>query len=188
MTTLAINRNDLIGVICPGFSSNADLFLSYTYLNINCKNETKLTIHIINYYACGLWCLFDFYYNRFWFGKASSGVYGSLIQQLIDDEITTRLTNSIQGPMITLFNKRDLPACNIVLNKEQINKLKQTEILFEDDNENELTMWNTKTFSHVLLDILVKNNYEIIETKQELINLFANFINKRLSIAENTRQ
>ena len=111
-------------IICPGFGSTSNLFLSFCSMTMVDDDKNKTVFHMICYYSFGEWLIFDFLYNRFWIKNTSSGVVGLLISQAINDNISNRKTSAVQGPEQTLFNKRDIEKYNLLLDNEQINILK----------------------------------------------------------------
>ena len=161
-------------IIFPGFGYTGEHFCSFTKLRLTRikehKRETFDADSIIFYHARGTYIAYDFHYNKFWKSTAPSSVLSQILDCFINDSLTSRTTNSINGAEVSGFNKRAEENLNMVLTKDEIDKVINMEFSIDDIINKDDKGKNALLFAKCLVEMLINVNYD----EEKVVDMIAN--------------
>ena len=170
-------------IIFPGFGYTAEHFCSFTKLRLSRikehKRETFDADSIIFYHVRGVYIAYDFHYNKFWKSTAPSSVLSQILDCFINDNLTSRTTNSINGAEVSGFNKRTDENLNMVLTKDEIDKVIKMEFSSDDVNKDDKDK-NILLFAKCLVEMLINANYDEEKLVDMIVNKYEIMIKNKL--------
>lgn len=160
-------------IIFPGFGYTGEHFCSFTKLRLTRmkehKRETYEADSIIFYHVHGIYIAYDFHYNKFWKSTAPSSILSQILDCFINDNLTSRTSNSINGAEVSGFNKRTDENLNMVLTKDEIDKVIKMKFSVDDMNKDDKDK-NILSFAKCLVEMLINVNYD----EEKIVNMIVN--------------